>query len=216
MGVILMAMTIGGLIVAVILLIAARATKMTGLKYFVFGGLTTWVSAYIFLLFCGSFFSVERTLGLNEPKEFCGFYFDCHLHTAISDVKKTKMLGSKMANGEFYIVKVKVSSDAKRAELGLHAPKFEVVDAQGRRFERVEDLTLSGNRFEQKVPAGGAFEGEVVFDLPADVQNPRLDIAEGIGIDKVIESILIGDEDSIGHKRSYFKLKEQSQTASVR
>jgi len=216
MGVILMAMTIGGLIVAAILLIIARATKKVWLKHFVFGGLTTWVFAYAFLLFCGSFFSVERTLGLNEPKEFCGFYFDCHLHTAISDVKKTKMLGSKTANGEFYIVKVKVSSDAKRAELGLHAPKFEIVDAQGRRFERVEDLTVSGNPFEQKVPAGGAFEDEVVFDLPADVQNPRLDIAEGVGIDKVIESILIDDEDSIGHKRNYFKLEEQSQTVSVK
>ncbi|MBA3599970.1 MAG: DUF4352 domain-containing protein [Acidobacteria bacterium] len=211
MGVILMVMTIGGLIVAAVLLIISRVTKKVWLKHFVFGGLTTWFAAYIFLLFCGSFFSVERTLDLNEPKEFCGFYFDCHMHTAVADVRKTKTLGDETANGEFYVVNVKVSSDARRAELGLTAPKFQVIDDAGRRYERVEDLTASGNPFEQKVPAGGAFEGEIVFDLPIDVKNPRLDIREGYGIDHIIEAVLIGDEDSIGHKRNYFKLDASNQ-----
>jgi len=213
MGVIFIMMTIGGLLAAAVLLIVARATKKIWLKHFVFGGLTTWFTAYIFLLFCGSFFSVERTLGLNEPKEFCGFYFDCHLHTAVADVKKAKTLGDKTANGEFYTVKIKVSSDARRAELGLHNPQFTVVDANNKRYGRVEDLTVSGNPFERKVPASGAFEDEIVFDLPTDIQNPRLDIAEGIGVDKVIESVLIGDEDSIGHKRNYFKLDAGNQVA---
>ena len=216
MGVILMVMTIGGLIVAAVLLIISRVTKKVWLKHFVFGGLTTWFAAYVFLLFCGSFFSVERTLGLNEPKEFCGFYFDCHLHTAVVDVRRTKTLGDKTANGEFYTVKVKVSSDAGRAELGLTAPKFQVIDDSGRRFESVEDLTVSGDSFERKVPAGGAFEGEIVFDLPIDVKNPRLDVREGYGIDHAIEAVLIGDEDSIGHKRNFFKLQEQPQTVSVK
>lgn len=216
MGVILIMMTIVGLIVAAILLATARAAKKTWLKHFVFGGLTTWFAAYVFLLFCGSFFSREKTLALNEPKEFCGFYFDCHMHAEVSDVKKLKTYGSKTANGEFYVVKVRVSSDAKQAGIGLHEPEFEVVDAQGKRYERVADLTVSGNPFEQKVPSGGAFEGEVIFDLPPDVQNPRLDIAEGLDIDKAIELVLIDDEDSIGHKRSYFKLEGQPQTAGIR
>jgi hypothetical protein len=34
------------------------------------------------------------------------------------------------------------------------------------------------------------------------------------GIDKVIESVLIGDEDSIEHRRNYFGLEADSQTAS--
>jgi hypothetical protein len=50
------------------------------------------------------------------------------------------------------------------------------------------------------------FEKETVFDLPENVSNPRLDIAEGIGVDKVFEMFLIGDEDSLWHKRALFKL----------
>ncbi len=86
----------------------------------------------------------------------------------------------------------------------MHDPQFEVVDDQGNIFQPIEDLTVASNPFERKVAAGGSFEGEVVFDLPADIKNLRLDVAEGIGIDKVIEAVLIGDEDSIGHKRNYF------------
>jgi hypothetical protein len=212
MGILLMLMTIGGLFVATILLAIAFWRKIDWLKKFVFGGVVVWFALYAVLLFGASIFSEEKTLAFDEPKEFCGFYLDCHMHTAVSSVRKTKTIGSKTANGEFYIVKIKVSSNAKAVPLGLHAPGFEVVDAQGRRFERVEDLTIPGDSFEQKVPAGGAFEGEVVFDLPMDIQNPRLDIAEGVGVDKVIESVLIGDEDSIGHKRAFFKL-EASQVA---
>jgi len=211
MGVIFIIMTIGGIIVAAFLLIIARATKKAWLKHFVFGGMTTWFAAYIFLLFCGSFFSVERTLGLNEPKEFCGFYFDCHLHTAVANVRRTKTLGDRTAEGEFYIIKVKVSSDARRAELGLHNPQFTVMDANNKKYGRVEDLTVSENSFERKVPAGGAFEDEIVFDLPTDIQSPRLDITESTGMAKVIESVLIGDEDSIGHKRNYFNLDTSNQ-----
>jgi len=211
MGVIFIVMTIGGLFLAAVLLIVARATKKVWLKPFVFGGLTTWFAAYLFLLFCGSFFSVERTLSLGEPKEFCGFYFDCHLHTAVVDVRRTKTIGDKTANGEFYVLKVKVSSDARRAELGLHNPQFAVVDADNKKYGRVEDLTVSGNSFERKVPAGGAFEDEIVFDLPADIKSPRLDISEGNVVARIIESVVIGDEDSIGHKRNYFKLDASNQ-----
>lgn len=215
MGVILMAMTIGGLLIAGVLLIISFAAKKTWLRTFVLGGVTTWFVGYIILLLVGSIFSEEKTLGLNEPKEFCGFYLDCHMHTSVSDVKKTRTIGDKTANGEFYIVKVKVFSDAKRVDLGLLNPKLYVIDDNGKRYARVEAVENPAPPFDQKVPAGGSFEREVVFDLPADVKNPRLDIAEGIGIDKVIETVLIGDEDSIFHKRNYFKLEEQTQTAGV-
>lgn len=216
MGVLMMAATIGGLILAAILFAAGLWTQKTWLTKFVLGAVAIWFVFYTAMLFGFSLMSREENLGLNQPKAFCGFYLDCHLHTAVAGVRKTKTLGDKTAKGDFYVVKVKVSSDAKRVALGLHAPQFEVVDANNRRFQRIEDITVSGNEFEQKVPAGESFTGEIVFDLPADVQNPRLDIAEGIGIDKVIEAVLIGDEDSILHKRTFFKLEEQPQTASVK
>lgn len=216
MGVLMLVLTIGGVGLAVVLLLVSFWIKKIWLTKFVFGAVGIWFLFYTLMLFGFSFMSEQKLLGLNESKAFCGFYLDCHLHTEIINVRKTKTIGGKTANGEFYIVKVKVSSDAKRAELGLLNPRFEVTDAQNKKYERVEDLTISGNSFERKVPAGGAFEDEIVFDLPANVEKPRLDISEGIGVDKVIEAILIDDEDSVLHKRNYFKIEEQSQIVGVK
>ncbi len=62
-----------------------------------------------------------------------------------------------------------------------------------------------------------SFEKEIVFDLPLDTKkNPRLDIREGSGIDHAIEAILVGDEDSLLHKRYYFSIFGQSQTAALK
>ena len=215
MGLLMILATIGGLGLAFILLIIAAWTKQVWLSKFVSGAVAVWLVFYTTMLLGVSLASREKTLELNEAKAFCGFYLDCHLHASVSEVRTAKQIGDKTAQGVFYIVKVKIFSDARRAAIGLHDPQFEVVDEQRRIFEPIEDSTVAGNPFERKVPAGGSFEGEVVFDLPADIKNPRLDVAEGIGIDKVIESVLIGDEDSILHKRNYFKLEEQSQNSGV-
>src|SRR5262249_16000217 len=107
MGVLLMLMTIGGLIVAAVLLGIAWLNQSAWLKKFVVGGVTVWFAFYIAMLLGFSLFSTETTLTLNEPKEFCGFYLDCHMHTAVTSVRKTDRLGDRIANGEFYIVTVK-------------------------------------------------------------------------------------------------------------
>ncbi|HSK74415.1 MAG TPA: hypothetical protein VK892_22130 [Pyrinomonadaceae bacterium] len=214
MGVVLLAMTIGGFIIAAGLLAVSYFARLNWLKTFVLGGIAVWLTGYVILLFVGSFFSEEKTLGMNEPKEFCGFYLDCHLRTAVTDVRKTKTYGNVVAEGEFYVVKVKVLSDAKQATLNLTDPRFHVYDATGRSYNPVENPMIPPPSFDDKVPAGGSFEKEVVFDLPKDVNNPRLDIREGFGVDRVVELILIGDEDSILHKRNYFRLNPGEQVAS--
>lgn len=219
MGMIMMLMTICGLIIAGILLAVAYMTQKDWLKTFVLGGVTSWLVGYAILLFIGSFFSVERTLALGEAKEYCGFYLDCHIHTAVTDVRTAKTLGDLTANGEFYIVTVKVSSNAKRATLGLLTVDAHVVDQDGRNYTR--DIQAEGQlppqpEFEKKITPVESFEKEIVFDLPADAKNPRLDMHEGYGFDHAIEAVLIGDEDSIMHKRNYFKLQEQNDTASVK
>ena len=213
MGVLLMLLTIGGLGVAFLLMIVAGVTRAAWLAKFIFGAVGVWFAVYAVMLVTISLASEEKILGLNEPKAFCGFYLDCHLRASISEVRKTKIIGNKTAVGEFYLVRVKVSSDARRAELNLWNPQFVVKDAQGRQFERIVELEKNDSSWEQKVPAGGVFEKEIVFDLPADAENPRLDIAEGISGGKVIESFLIGDEDSIFHERVWFDVEPKAQTA---
>src|SRR4028118_2169111 len=158
MGVLLMLLTIGGLFLAVLLMIAAGVTRQVWLAKFVFGAVGVWFAVYAVLLATVSFLSAEKTLNLNEPKAFCGFYLDCHLHAAVTDVRKTKTFENKTADGEFYVVRVKILSDARRAELGLQAPEFEVIDADGRRFKRLADLENSEPSFDSKIPADGAFE----------------------------------------------------------
>jgi hypothetical protein len=219
MGVIFLTMTIGGLIAAALLLAISHRTKRVSLRAFVMGGVTTWLAGYVILFFIASFFSRERTLALNEPKEFCGFYLDCHMHAAVTGVHTTKTLGDRTAKGQFYVVKVKVFSDAKRATLGLLTPEATVVDAEGKLYSRDESAEVAiGDQpaFDRKISATESFTKEIAFDLPIDVKNPRLDIREGYVIDHAIEAILIGDEDAFGHQRNYFKLEEQPQVASVK
>ncbi|HEX8195152.1 MAG TPA: hypothetical protein VF571_02995 [Pyrinomonadaceae bacterium] len=206
MGVLLMLLTIGGLFLAILLMIVAGVTRQIWLAKFVFGAVGVWFAVYAVLLATVSFFSAEKTLNLNEPKAFCGFYLDCHIRAAVTDVRKTKTFGNKTADGEFYVVRVKIFSDARLADLGLQAPEFEVVDGNGSRFKRLANLEKTEPSWDTKVPAGGSFEKEAVFDLPENVSNPRLDVSEGIGVDKVFEMFLIGDEDSLWHKRALFKL----------
>jgi len=211
MGVLLMLMTIGGLITAAILLIIAIATKRSWLKKFVFGGVAVWFAFYIAMLVGFSIFSTEKTLLLNEPKEYCGFYLDCHMHTAVTGVRRTKTIKDVLAKGEFYIVKVKVFSNAKRKTLGFHTVDAHVVDAGGREYSRdidVEKQLPPQPEFDQKISPVESYEKELVFDLPLDAKNPRLDLREGYsGIDWFIESALVDDEDSFMHKRNYFSLE---------
>ena len=219
MGVILILLTICGLVIAAILLIFARATKKSWLETFVLGGIATWMSGYIILLFIGSFFSVERTLAFNEPKQYCGFYLDCHMHTSVTGARTTKTIGERSANGVFYVVTVKVFSNARGATLGLSTVDAHVVDAEDHTYTRdmqAEAQLASQPEFEKRIAPTESFEKEIVFDLPVDVKNPRLDMREGYGIDHAIEAVLIDDEDSILHKRNYFKLREQRNTVSVK
>jgi len=219
MGVLLMLMTIGGVVIAVILLIISFLTGSTWLRKFTLGGVAIWFGLYLVMLVGVSLMSTEETLALGESKEYCGFYLDCHMHTAVTDVRTARSIGNQTAKGEFYIVKVKVFSDPRRAILGLLTVDANVIDSAGNQYyrdEQAEDQLPPQPRFEKKISAGESFEKQIVFDLPTNVNDPRLDMREGYGIDHAIEAVLIGDEDSIFHKRNYFKLSEQADTVSVK
>ena len=55
--------------------------------------------------------------------------------------------------------------------------------------------------------AGEAFETTLVFDVPSDAPAPRLAVTEGIWAERLVELLLIGDEDSFLHKRTVFALR---------
>jgi len=59
----------------------------------------------------------------------------------------------------------------------------------------------------QPVGPGGAYETMVVFDLPTDARDLRLYVTDGFWAERLVELFLIGDEDSILHSRTSFRLE---------
>lgn len=212
--------TIGGFGLALISLIYSLFAKKFWLTNFVIGASAIWLVIYVSVLLGVSLTSKEKILGLNQPKEFCGSYLDCHLHAAVTGVRTAKIIGNQTAQGIFYIVKVEVFNDARRATLNLIETKAEVQD-EGSRFysrclEAEEELgEASAPDFSRSVPPQGGFEKEIVFDITEPARELKLSITEGYGVDKVIEAFLIGDEDSIFHQPTLFRITPQTQTATV-
>ncbi len=221
MGVLMMLMTIGGLFVAAMLLIVAFLKNLAWLKKFVVGGVVTWFVFYAIALFGFSLTSKEQVLSLNEPKEYCGFYLDCHLHTQVTGVRTAKTIGDKSAQGMFLIIQVKVSSDARNPTIAfrLLEPKAEVRDEGGQIYRRMADaenqLPTAQIQLNQDIKGKETIEKEIVFDIAEPAKDLKLLITEGYGIDKYIEAVLVGDEDSILHQKTVFKVEPQSQMVNL-
>lgn len=213
MGVLIMLATIlfaGALIASSILFLVVGKPSL--LKYTV-GCCLVWLAAYALALFGVSLSSSEQTLAFHEPKRFCGFYLDCHMATEVSTVRREKEYKGQTAIGGFWIVGIEVSSDARRAKLRIISPRFQVVDEGERRFDPVRLLSTPSMTLERRIGPDERIKGEIVFDLPESVKNPRLDVQMVDPIDVAFETILIGDEDSLFHKRTYFSLQNSDARA---
>jgi len=180
------------------------------------------LGSYFGMLLLVSFTSRERVLGLKEEKKFCGA--DCDLAFSVVNVTRTKTLGpppQKNAAGIYYLVTVKVRSDAARVTMKPDHPEATVIDDQGKSYHYPSDgqqalASVQGQDapFAQEIGPGAAYIKDLVFDLPAHVNNPCLIITEGAWITRLI----IGDENSLFHKKTKIRLEpieQQGQTAEV-
>ena len=217
-GLAILLITLLVLSVASVAVIWALITQKLNLAKRVIMGILIWTGIYLGILLTVSLTSSERVIGLGEEKRFCGFYLDCHLATSVLEVGKTKIIGDRpnrnTAKGIYYIVKVKVSSDALGATLNFSNPIATIVDGQGRKYARSLDLekqleSFQGMALEFSGPVeiGSSHPKDLVFDIPQDVRNPRLLVTEGHWIERLIELFLIGDDDSLFHKRTMFRLE---------
>ncbi|HYV98822.1 MAG TPA: hypothetical protein VE967_15310 [Gemmatimonadaceae bacterium] len=175
--------------------------------------LGAWGAAYATLLVGTSLTSKPRVLSYGETKRYCGFYLDCHLHSAVVGVDSLRLIRTATAEltagGLFFIVTVEVSSDARRAPIHFVDPRAVVRAADGRAFARSDmaerALAASGSPstpIESVVNAGESFRTTLVFDVPADAKGLVLDLTDGYGIDRAIELLLVGDDDSLLHART--------------
>lgn len=186
------------------------------------GGLAIWLVLYAVLLFGSSLLSTEKVLAVNEPKEYCGFYIDCHLHAVVKKVEAGDHSFQHKPKGKYLGVVVKVYSNANNPNIRfrLLEPEAVITDSQGNKFERVE--AVEDDLYSQPVWLGAGIQGdetlekELVFDIPTTSTGLKLELTEGYGIDKYIEAVLIGDEDSVWHKHTYFDIPEPKETAGVK
>lgn len=175
------------------------------------GGALAWVALYGAGVIVISLASHETVLPAGETKRFCGFYFDCHLGVAVRQDVVAPVIAGRAASGTWHVVTLEFSSDARRETLTPYDLQILIVDAHGTRYRRdlAAESNLPGGRPEgiaRPIAAGDSYTVPVVFDLPRDIDTPRLLVAEGLGVDRVIEGVLIGDEDSYLHRKTLLAL----------
>ena len=172
-----------------------------------------WLAAYAGVLLAVSLRSRERVLAWGEDKKFCGFYLDCHPQIAVTGVETLDSLAGAHPRGRFHVVTVRIGSDARAIRLRLHDPRLTVTDATGRAFHRSTAAESAYARLHGRPPPltdevgpGGSYATTVVFDLPDDAREPRLAVTQGWWADRLVEFLLIGDEDSFLHARTTIRL----------
>ena len=197
-----------------LVLYAVRTDRMNLAKYvgmFALG----WAALYLVVLTGASLASQEKVLDLKERKAFCGFYLDCHLGVSVEEVQRVPHVGERaeqvQADGVFYLITVRVNNDGVQARLPLRNPKATLIDAYGVTYTR----SLEAERalaeqegvpmaFTRSVSAGHSYTKTLVFDVPPGVRAPKLLVTQGMVVDRFIERFLIGDEDSLFHRKTVF------------
>lgn len=171
--------------------------------------------AYIGVLLAFSGFSREHTLRPGEEKYFCEL--DCHLAYSVQNVQRAKQIGDTVANGEFYVVTVRSRFDEtttapwrpRDVPVTPDPLGFALVDAQGdaigvsasgqKAWEAAHGVSPSLLR---PLRPGESTEATMVFDAAPAMRNPRLLASFGV----FPTQVLIGDENSLLHKKTYFAL----------
>lgn len=170
---------------------------------------------YGILLVGFSLFSHDRTLARGEEKHFCEL--DCHVAYSIQDIQHAKSIGNTSAQGEFVIATVRSRFDEQTiaprrphdAPLIPGPVAIAAVSPDGRRFQpsaagQVAWQELHGHshsRMDCLRPAE-SYTTTVVFDLPLGLGSPRL-LLTALHKPSVV---LIGDEDSPWHRKTYLGL----------
>ena len=209
---------------AVLFLEATRRRLLA--RRFVQGGVAV-AGLYLATLLVFSFTSREHVLERNDAKYFCEV--DCHLAYSVGDVLKSAELGAPSnklrAGGAFYVATVKTWFDERtisphrgNGPLAPNPRAVRVMDDAGRQYgispEGQRALELSGAKstpLTQPLRPGESYTTTLVFDLPADIANPRLLIAESDSVTR----LLIGRENSFFHKKTSFRLVAHEATAAA-
>jgi hypothetical protein len=196
-------------VATVVLFLSRRAwARYTLLAIFVL------LAGYGLLLGFFSWASYDRTAARGDEKFYCGM--DCHIAYSVQNVQRMTSIGDLSAHGEFYVVTVRSHFDERtiapwrgNSPLNPDPPSLTLVDAGGHSYpvspagQQAWDATHpQSHSLGDPLRPGESYETTWVFAVPADVQSVRM-FAGWHGFPSYL---LIGDEDSLRHGKTYFAL----------
>ena len=156
---------------------------------------------YFGLLLGFSASSHDRALALGQEKYFCEI--DCHLAYAVVDVK-TQLRG----DSNDYVLTLRTRFDEttisrqrpKDAPLGPSPREVGIIDSSGRAYEPV---STAGASLMTPLRPGDSYKTEMEFRIPKDAGGLLFLIQTSPAWP---DRVLIGDENSWLHKKTYFAL----------
>jgi hypothetical protein len=154
---------------------------------------STWIIAYAILLVVSALLSHEEVLRSGDTKYFCGFFLDCHIGVAVSGTRETG----------HHLITLRFSNTARRATISPYEVQVEVIGSDGRHYPAQPD---GRSDLERAIGPGESYAVDVSYDLPPGVRADRLLVSQGVGIDRVLDGLVIGNENSFLHKRTYLAI----------
>jgi len=134
----------------------------------------------------GSDSSEEETAEAPQaaPAKIGDTVTDKDLAFTVTNVTTAKTLGNSFtstdAQGTFHVITIKIENQAKETKT-IDSSMLQIKDSEGRTFDRsIEGQSSKGlsegkvDLFLQQVQPGLSVTGEIVFDLPDNVADPRL------------------------------------------
>jgi len=176
--------------------------------------IATLLAGYALLLAAFSCTSCDRTVARGDEKFYCGM--DCHIAYAVQNVEGMKILGDTTADGGFVVINLRSHFDERtiapwrgNAPLRPAPPSLALIDGNGRQYpvsaagqKAWEVAHGQSHSLHDPLHPGESYETTWVFDVPSNAQFVRL-FAGWHGFPWYV---LIGDEASPGHGKTYFAL----------
>lgn len=145
-------------------------------------------AGYLFLLVVVTSFARREVLPVGTPLHFCGFYLDCHLSATVTGVER--------GTGDWRVT-IRIGNDARRVALAPVGLRVELLQGDSAAVR----LVPAGDDIEGRIAAGGWRDIVAVVPAPRNGETPTLRVTEGFGVDRVIEGLLVGDDDALGKNR---------------
>jgi len=178
----------------ILVLLFLRKTKPTR---FVGGVVAAGALIYFGLLFTFSLGSKDVVLAPGQEKYFCEI--DCHLAYSVLASREERQSGARLVHVTLRtrFDETTISpSRPKDAPLTPNPRQVRLIDSEGRAF--VPDAVTGVPLSKDLIPAQ-SYETELIFRVPPDASQLHLSITDPSWEGR----FLIGDEQSLGHKKTY-------------